>query len=79
MKKLIISGFITACIILSSVAVFAQKEKDKSDKKVSKEIIIRKNGDKDTKMKIEIDGDNVIVNGKPLSDYKDGDVKNKTK
>ncbi|MEO8111218.1 MAG: PDZ domain-containing protein [Ginsengibacter sp.] len=74
MKKIIIPGFITACITLSSVAVFAQKEKDKSDKKVSKEIIIRKDGDKDSKMKIEIDGDNVTVNGKPLSEYKDGDV-----
>ncbi len=74
MKKIIIPGFITVCITLSSVAGFAQKEKDKSEKKVSKEIIIRKDGDKDTKMKIEIDGDNVTVNGKPLSDYKNGDV-----
>ncbi len=72
MKRIIIPGFITACIILSSVPLFAQKEK--IDKKISKEIIIRKNGDSDTKMKIEIDGDMVTVNGKPLSDYKDDDV-----
>ncbi len=72
MKKIIIPGFIVACISLVSMKGIAQTEKP--DKKVSKEIIIRKNGDKDTKMKIEIDGDDVTVNGKPLSDYKDGDV-----
>lgn len=72
MKKIIIPGFIIACISLASFQGFAQK--GKTDKKVSKEIIIRKNGDKETKMKIEIDGDDVTVNGKPLSDYKDGDV-----
>ncbi len=72
MKKIIIPGFVIACISLASFKSFAQKEKP--SKKVSKEIIIRKNGDKDTKMKIEIDGDDVTVNGKPLSDYKDGDV-----
>ncbi|MEO6637095.1 MAG: PDZ domain-containing protein [Ginsengibacter sp.] len=72
MKKIIIPGFMLACISLISVKSFAQKEK--TDKKVSKEIIIRKNADKDTKMKIEIDGDDVTVNGKPLSDYEDGDV-----
>ncbi len=49
-------------------------KKSKPQKKESREIIIRNNGDKDTKMKIEIDGDKVTVNGKPLSDYKDDDV-----
>lgn len=72
MKKIILSGLITACIALSAIVVFAQKEK--VEKKESREIIIRNNGDKDTKMKIEIDGDKVTVNGKPLSDYKNDDV-----
>ena len=77
MKKIILPGFLTMCLALSSIGVFAQKEKTdnkKIEKKESREIIIRKNGDKDTKMKIEIDGDKVTVNGKPLSDYKDDDI-----
>ncbi|MEP7230697.1 MAG: PDZ domain-containing protein [Ginsengibacter sp.] len=76
MKKIILPGVLTICIALGSVAVFAQKEKTdnkKIEKKESREIIIR-NSDKDTKMKIEIDGDKVTVNGKPLSDYNDDDV-----
>ncbi len=72
MKKILLPAALTICVALSSILVFAQKEK--IEKKESREIIIRKNGDKDTKMKIEIDGDKVTVNGKPLSDYKDNDV-----
>lgn len=72
MKKIILPGLITICIALSSTVIFAQK--DKIEKKESREIIIRSNGDKDKKMKIEIDGDKVTVNGKPLSDFKDDDV-----
>ena len=52
MKKTILPGLITVFIALSSIIVFAQKEK--IEKKESREIIIRNNGDKDTKMKIEI-------------------------
>ena len=46
MKKIILPGLITICIALSSVVVFAQKEK--IEKKGSREIIIRNNGDKDS-------------------------------
>lgn len=38
------------------------------------EIIIRKKGDKDTKVTVEIHGDDVIVNGKPLSDFEDENI-----
>ncbi|MEI9958551.1 MAG: PDZ domain-containing protein [Ferruginibacter sp.] len=38
------------------------------------EITIRKNGDKDTKITVEIKGDNVTINGKPISEFKDGDI-----
>ena len=50
------------------------KEKTKKDKKESREIIIRQKGDKDIQLKVEINGDNVTVNGKPLSDFKDDDI-----
>ncbi len=76
MKKHIFFAGILITAILLSVNCRAQKPEQKittKDKK-TEEIIIRKNGDKNTKMTIEIDGDNVTVNGKPLSDYHGDDV-----
>ena len=61
----------------------AQKEQAKAQKlkklaeknaKETQEIIIRKKGDKDTKVTVEIKGDVVTINGKPLSEFKDGDI-----
>ena len=49
------------------------KQKEKV-KKESREIIIRQKGDKDIQLKVEINGDNVTVNGKPLSEFKDDDI-----
>jgi serine protease Do len=52
-----------------------EKEKvQKDEKKEVREIIIRKNGDKEEKFTIEIEGDNVKINGKPLKDFKDEDI-----
>jgi len=67
MKKYIFfAGILLAMILLTNGSRAQQTETH--DKK-SKEIIIRKNGDKSSKMTIEIDGDSVMINGKPLSDY----------
>ena len=54
----------------------AQKLKNLAEKnaKETQEIIIRKKGDKDTKVTVEIKGDVVTINGKPLSEFKDGDI-----
>lgn len=49
-------------------------EKSKKDRKETQEIVIRKKGDKDTKITVEIKGDKITVNGKPLAEFKDGDV-----
>ena len=51
-----------------------KKLKELDEKKQSEEIIIRKKGDKDTKINVEINGDKVIINGKPLSDFKDDNI-----
>ena len=51
-----------------------KKIRDLNDKKQSEEIIIRKKGDKDIKINIEINGDKVNINGKPLSDFKDDNI-----
>jgi serine protease Do len=53
-----------------------RKEKaERPEKKETQEIIIRKNGDsKDINLKVEIKGDDITVNGKPLSEFKDKDI-----
>src|SRR6266540_2400100 len=67
-----------AGLVIVPVAIHAQedknKEKDKSDKKDVEQIIItRKAGDKE-KVVVEINGDKVTVNGKPIEDLKGGDI-----
>jgi serine protease Do len=51
-----------------------KERKEKKEKKETQEIVIRKNGDKDTKITVEIKGDKVTINGKPISEFKDGDI-----
>ncbi len=46
----------------------------KATKKETEEIVIRSTGDDEMKMTIVIDGDNITVNGKPLSEFKDDNV-----
>jgi serine protease Do len=46
----------------------------KPGKKESQEIIIRQKGNKDMNLKVEINGENITVNGKPLSEFMDKDV-----
>src|SRR5215212_4341174 len=48
-----------------------KKEKNKSDKKETQEIVIRKTGDKDATFTVQINGDKVLINGKPMSEFKD--------
>lgn len=72
MKKNI---FLTTILIVGCVLTnesWAQSPSPKEKK--SEEIIIRQNGDKDNKMTIQVDGDSITVNGKPLSEFHDGDV-----
>lgn len=49
----------------------AQKE---TTKEKTREVIIIKNGDKDQKITIETKDGKVFINGKPASEFKDGDV-----
>ncbi|MBL0145860.1 MAG: PDZ domain-containing protein [Chitinophagaceae bacterium] len=75
MKKLLVITF-TAF----SFAAFAQEDKaivvegKKLNKKETQEIVIRKKGDKDVKVTVEINGDKVTINGKPLVEFKDDDI-----
>lgn len=80
MKKMILklSAVVITCLLIAPVAIHAQdkdkdKDKDKSDKS-SEQIIITKKGNSNDKVTIEINGDKVTVNGKPVEDWKDGDI-----
>ena len=77
MKKLLLFAAVLGFTAISHT-VKAQDEKEnykiKEDKKESQEIVIRKKGDKDAKITVEINGDKVTINGKPLSDFKDDNI-----
>ena len=74
MKKLVFTAAII-CFAALTNPVTAQKEKViEKDKKETKEIIIRKKGDKDSKITVEIKGDDITINGKPLSEFKDDEI-----
>jgi serine protease Do len=72
------STFLFAVAFLVPASVLAQKEdkekeKEVKDKKETEQIIItRKN--KDEKVTVEINGDKITVNGKPIEDLKDDDI-----
>src|SRR6266513_2535444 len=74
--KLILSAAAIATLLIAPVAIHAQdeKEKEKSDKKDVEQIIITRKGDNKEKVTVEINGDKVTVNGKPIEDLKEGDV-----
>lgn len=71
MRKIIFIAFCLPLIQLLSTPLQAQSEKTKND---TREIIIIKNGDKEKKLTIETKDGEVFINGKPSSEYKDGDV-----
>ena len=50
------------------------EKKEKLEKKETQEIIIRNKSGKDVQLKVEINGDKVTVNGKPLSEFKNNEV-----
>jgi serine protease Do len=73
MKKIFIKGFFAGLTFLSLPAVFAQQKTEKE--KDVQQIIITRAGNVDVKTVIEISGNNVTVNGKPVKDGADSDVK----
>ena len=53
----------------------AKEEKDRENKKDVEQIIITKKGDDKEKVVIEIVGDKITINGKPVDELKEGDIK----
>lgn len=84
MKK-ILFGVCLSVLALSPVFLSAQdvkeveittndKGKDKLEKKETQEIVIRSKDGKEMNLKVEISGDKITVNGKPLSEFKDDQI-----
>lgn len=71
------SALAVALALLSPAALLAQKD-EKEKEKVKKDvqqIIITRSGEKEEKVVVEINGDKVTVNGKPIDELKDNNVK----
>ena len=79
MKRFVLRFAIPALFATFAIPSVAQdaKDKTKESKDTKKEVeeitIIRKSDDK-TKTVVEINGDKITVNGKPVEDLKDGDI-----
>ena len=79
MKKIVFTAA-AICFAAFTTTLIAQDDKgDKGakgekDKKETQEIIIRKKGEKDTRITLEIKGDAITINGKPLSEFKDDEI-----
>ncbi|MEO6583561.1 MAG: PDZ domain-containing protein [Ferruginibacter sp.] len=65
--------FISWFLAAFSYKAMAQNDA-KMETKKTEEIIIRKKGDKDVSLSIQITGDKIIVNGKPLVEFNDENI-----
>lgn len=70
------AAVIAALLFIPVVNAQDEKEKDKDKEKPKdiERIIVTRKGDSKEKVTIVVDGDNITVNGKPISELKDGDI-----
>ncbi|MGG9971021.1 PDZ domain-containing protein [Ferruginibacter sp. SUN002] len=71
MKKILITTAVLAFIGFPT-CLWAQEDVKKDNE--TEEVVIRKKGDKEMNVTVEIKGDKVIVNGKPLAEFKDDQI-----
>lgn len=73
MKKIVIAcaAFLLSGFGYTAIAQEENNRKEEKDTKETEEIIIRKKGEKDANINIQIQGDKVLINGKPLIEFKD--------
>ena len=75
-------SLVAMAALLLPAAAGAQKEKNEKDKgskdskgsKGVEQIVITRKRDNNEKVVVEINGDKVTINGKPVEEYKDGDI-----
>lgn len=73
MNKLLFS-ILTWLLAGSSYKALAQETPAPKSDKEAQEIIIRKKGSKDASLNIQISGDKVTINGKPIVEFKDDEI-----
>jgi len=66
-----LSALVFAVALMAPVSVKAQKEEKDKEKKEVEQIIITRKGSNNEKVTVEVNGDKVTINGKPLDEYKD--------
>lgn len=73
MRKYLLSypAIVAAALILGLPAYAQDKEEKKT---INEEIIIKRKTDKDEKVTIEIKGDEITVNGKPIDNFEDDNI-----
>jgi serine protease Do len=71
---LVAGAFLLPASLLAQEGKDKEKDKEVKEKKEVENIIITRKGNKDEKTVIEIVGDKITVNGKPIEDLKDGDI-----
>ena len=70
-----VTAFFFTCLLSGfGYTALAQDETKIKDKKKTEEIIIRKTGEKDVNITIQINGDKVLINGKPITEFKDENI-----
>lgn len=76
MKPVFGKSFILALgsALIVPAALLAQNQDKNKEKREAEQIIITLKGDKKEKLTVIVDGDKVTVNGKPISELKDGDI-----
>ena len=68
------SLFVPASLFAQKEEPSKEKDKEVKEKKEVDVITITRKGDKKEKVVVEINGDKVTVNGKPIDEYKEGDI-----
>ncbi len=72
MKKMILCLSAASLIAAFMPEAYAQDKKNRINKE--EEIVIKKKGDKNVKMTVEINDDEVMINGKPLNEFNNQNV-----
>ena len=74
MKKTLIAFLPWLFIGFAFKAIAQEDLASKDGKKETEEIVIRKNGAKDINLTLQFTGDKVLINGKPMIEFKDNEI-----
>ena len=74
MNKFIIAVVLISFLFLGNIASAQEVHLEPNDRSETREIIIRKDGDKETKITVQVEGDKVLINGKPIMESNEDGV-----